>query len=370
MIKVLIVEDSRVVSEYLNYILSADPEIKIIGNVSNGNRAIEFLKTNKPDVITMDIDMPIMDGLEATRNIMSTTPTPIIIVTASRNANEVKISMEALAAGALSVLEKPRGIGHPEEENQARKLIKMVKLMSEIKVVTRKFKIISDSDTNIHSKISEHLISDFNKKKIVVIGSSSGGPLVLQKVFSKITQKFPYPILVVQHIAEGFLNGLLSWLRNTLLIPIQAATDYEVLKSGHIYFAPDNHQMGVNSDGEILLDKCNSNNGLCPSVAYLFKRTAEEYGKSAIGILLTGMGRDGANELKMLKDSGSITIAQDKESSIVHGMPGIAIRQNAVNYIMNPGEISDILKNIEQCSAGNNENLHKNENKEEVDHEK
>jgi len=368
MIKVLIVEDSRVVSEYLNYILSADPEIKIIGNVSNGNRAIEFLKSNKPDVITMDIDMPIMDGLEATRIIMSTNPIPIIIVTASRNASSVKTSMEALAAGALSVVEKPRGIGHPEEECQSRKLVKMVKLMSEIKVITRKSKIIDETDTEICSKISKHSMGDFNKKKIVVVGSSSGGPLVLQKIFSKITQEFPYPILVVQHIAVGFLDGLLNWLRNTLLIPIQIATENEIVKSGNIYFAPDKYQMGVNRYGKIVLTKCDSNNGLCPSVAHLFKSVSVEYKKYSVGIILTGMGCDGAKELKLLKEAGSITIAQDKESSIVHGMPGVAIRQNAADYIMNPGEIADILKNIEQNTKENN-NLQENKNKEEVDYE-
>jgi len=368
MIKVLIVEDSRVVSEYLQYILSADHEIQVIGNVSNGKRAIEFLKLNKPDVITMDIDMPIMDGLEATRIIMSTNPMPIIIVTASRNASSVKTSMEALAAGALSVMEKPRGIGHPEEECQTRKLVKMVKLMSEIKVITRKFNIIKEVDAEICSKISKHSMGDFNKKKIVVIGSSSGGPLVLQKIFSKITQEFPYPILVVQHIAVGFLDGLLNWLRNTLLIPLQIATENEIVKSGNIYFAPDYYQMGVNRCGKIALIKCDKNNVLCPSVAHLFKSVAIEYGDCSIGIILTGMGRDGANELKLLKDAGSITIAQDKESSIVHGMPGVAIKQNAVDYIMNPGEIAEILKNIEQSITENN-NLQINKNKEEVDYE-
>ena len=167
---------------------------------------------------------------------------------------------------------------------------------------------------------------------------------------------------MVQHIAESFLNGLLNWLRNTLLIPIQIATENEVLKSGHIYFAPDYHQMGVKKDGKIVLNKSEKNNGLCPSVAHLFKSVAEEYGKYSIGIILTGMGRDGANELKMLKDAGSITIAQDKESSIVHGMPGVAIRQHAVDYIMNPGEIADVLKDIEQYFVGNDENIQENKN--------
>ncbi len=356
MIKVLIVEDSKVVSEYLQYILSADPEIQVVGNVGNGRQAVEFLKTNRPDVITMDIDMPIMDGLEATRVIMSTIPIPIIVVTASRNANEVKVSMEALAAGALSIVEKPRGIGHPDEARQTKNLIRIVKLMSEVKVITRKYKMINEPCKALTSKIFKSSKCDFDKKKIVAIGSSSGGPLVLQKLFSKISHKFPYPILVVQHIAEGFLDGFLGWLENSLLIPVHVASDNLQLKPGNIYFAPDGHQMGVNKSGKVKLykyyDHDSNHNGLCPSVSHLFESIAQEYGKYAIGIILTGMGRDGANELKMLKEAGSITIAQDKESSIVHGMPGAAIKLNAVDYIMNPMEIAEVLQNVEHCYAG------------------
>jgi two-component system chemotaxis response regulator CheB len=132
MIKVLIVEDSRVVSEYLQYILSNDPQIQVIGNVSNGKQAIEFLRSEKPDIISMDIDMPIMNGLEATRIIMSTTPIPILIVTASRNVNEMSVSIEALAAGALGLIEKPLGIGHPSEKKLADELVTMIKVLAEV----------------------------------------------------------------------------------------------------------------------------------------------------------------------------------------------------------------------------------------------
>ncbi|MFH1052269.1 MAG: chemotaxis-specific protein-glutamate methyltransferase CheB [bacterium] len=347
MIEVLIVEDSRVVSEYLYYILSKDPEIQVIGNVSNGKKAIEFVKEHKPDVITMDVDMPIMDGLEATGIIMSTTPVPIIMVTASRNAKESRIAMEALAAGALSVIEKPAGIGHPDEEKQQKELLKMVKLISEIKVITRRPHLYKKPDSITQFKKAEVSFDDFYRKKIVAVGISSGGPVVLQKIFSKITKQFPLPILVVQHITSGFLDGLVNWLNDTLRIPIHAAVDNETVLPGHIYFAPDGHEMAVDKTGKIILTRCRLNNGICPSVAHLFNSIANEYVNNSITMILTGMGSDGAKELKLLRDAGSITIAQDKESSMVHGMPGVAINLDAADYILNPEEIAEILYKIE-----------------------
>jgi len=348
MIKVLIVEDSRVVSEHLNYILSQDPQIRVIGNVSNGKAAIEFVKRQKPDVITMDIVMPIMDGLEATRIIMSTNPIPILIVTASKNSNEVLTSMEALAAGAIAIMEKPSGLGHPQEQERIDKLITMVKLMSEVKVVRRRVRIEAKPSSNTIRIKNENVLPEVNGFGIVAIGVSSGGPPVLQKIFSTITEKFPLPIIVVQHIAEGFLSGLVSWLAGTTKIPIRIAVDNELLIRGNIYFAPDNHQLEVTRNGKVKLIGCERRNGICPSVAHLFSSVAAEYGKSAIGIILTGMGSDGATELKLLRDTGALTIAQDKESSLIYGMPNVAAQLDAAKFILSTEDIGHFLSNIER----------------------
>ena len=350
MIKVLIVEDSRVVSEYLEYILNSDPQIQVIGNVSNGKQAIDFIKDNKPDLITMDIDMPIMNGLEATRIIMSTMPIPIIVVTASRNTREMKITIEALAAGALSVIEKPVGIGHPNEKDKKDKMITMVKVLSTVKVVTRKpIKVTKPQEKPLVRKYIPSLKTFYNKK-IVAVGISSGGPNVLVKIFSKITGQFPYPIIVVQHITEGFLEGLVSWLGRLSMIPVHVAIDLETILPGHIYFAPDHHHLGI-IDFKIKLVECSNKPGcLCPSVAHLFKNLAMNYGEDTIAMILTGMGSDGANELKMLRDAEAVTIAQDKESALVHGMPAEAIKLGAAEYIQNPEEIADLLYEIERHS--------------------
>jgi two-component system chemotaxis response regulator CheB len=349
MIKVLIVEDSRVVSEYLQYVLSFEPEISVIGNVSNGKAAIEFVSEHKPDVITMDVNMPIMNGLEATRVIMSTNPVPIIIVSGSQNTKDVAVSLEALAAGALSVVEKPAGIGHPQETEQRKKLISMIKLMAEVKVITRKpSKRVHVTKNQIPQKTGFALTNEnLINRKIVAIGVSTGGPQVLQKIFSKLTSKFPCPILVVQHITTGFLEGLVTWLITTTKIPVYIATQNETMLPGHIYFAPNNYQMGVKGFGKIVLTENEANNGICPSVAHFFNSVEKEYGNKAIAIILTGMGRDGAVELKQLREAGALTIAQDKESALIYGMPGVAAEINAADFFLNTEQIAELLLKME-----------------------
>jgi two-component system, chemotaxis family, protein-glutamate methylesterase/glutaminase len=346
MIKLLIVEDSKVVSEYLQYIFSQDEQIEIIGVVTTGKQAVDFVKIQKPDVITMDIDLPEMNGLEATRQIMSTTPVPILVVTASRNANEINISIEALAAGALAVVEKPVGIHHHKAEELSRKLVNLVKLMSEVSVITRKHKAPSlPKPVKIKAQINN---IEVGIPSVVAIGVSSGGPQTLQVVFSKISGNFPAPILVVQHISPGFINGLVSWLQNNMSVPVSVAQADEIVAPGHIYFAPDGYQMGVTYTGKIVLEKPRGNGGFCPSIAHLYNQVANNYGSKAIGIILTGMGSDGAHELKLMHDKGALTIAQSKESALIFGIPGVAIQIGAVDHILSDEEISLLLFEIEK----------------------
>ncbi|MFZ4463354.1 MAG: chemotaxis-specific protein-glutamate methyltransferase CheB [Bacteroidales bacterium] len=348
MIKVLIVEDSRVVSEYLNFIFINDPLIDVVGNVSNGKMAVEFIKNNKVDVITMDIDMPIMDGLEATRIIMSTTPIPILIVTSSRNANDIHTSIEALAAGALAVIEKPAGIGHPKEEELAKKLTNMVKVMAEVNVITRKPKIKEAPAPPPVSVRQKVLIEDLILPDVIAVGVSSGGPQALQIVFSKITSRFPAPIVVVQHITDGFLDSLVNWIGNTINCHVHIAKNDEFMLPGHIYFAPNGFQMGVQKSLRAKLTESDGKHSFIPSAAYLFSNIAQTFGKKAIGIILTGMGSDGSKELKLMLDKGAVTIAQSKESALIHGMPGVAIQHGSAKYVLNAEEIGQLLADIEK----------------------
>jgi two-component system, chemotaxis family, protein-glutamate methylesterase/glutaminase len=344
-IKALVVEDSPVARELLVYILDSDPEIKVLGTVSNGIQALQALKEKTPDVITMDIHMPGMDGFEATRKIMETSPTPIVIVTASMDPREVGTSFRAIEAGALAIVARPQGLGHPEFESDARELIKTVKLMSEVKVVRRWNKTRLAPLT---APMREINVNGNNRREIQVVamGASTGGPVVLQTILAALPKDFPAPVLIVQHIAAGFALGFVEWLNQTSRLPVHLATHGEAMLSGHVYVAPDGFQMGVKVAGQITLSHDASEHSLCPSVSFLFRSVAETYGGKTVGVLLTGMGKDGAAELHLMKKRGGITFAQDAESSVVHGMPGEAIKLEAATYVLAPEKIAAALQSL------------------------
>ena len=351
-IKVLIVEDSPSVQDLLIYILGSDPEIEIIGTAYTGKRAIKFLERNKPDIITMDIDMPEMDGLEATRIIMETNPVPILIVTASWSPSEVKAMYQATEAGALAVLEKPRGIGHPDHNRMALELVKTVKLMSKVKVVRRWGRARREPKTvKLSPSISEKKLIKA-EIKFIAIGASTGGPPVLKQILSLLPKNLPVPILIVQHIAKGFLKGFVEWLNDTTGHNVHIASNNENPKQGNVYLAPHGFQMGVTKSGKLVLKKNGPEYNLCPSVSYLFSSVAEVFRENAIGVLLTGMGKDGAYELKMMKDHGAITIAQSKESSVINGMPGTAVKLGAAKYVLSPEQIAGTIELIVKRRRG------------------
>lgn len=348
-IKVMIVEDSPVAMELLVHILGYDPELQVIGTASSGEEALESVELLKPDVITMDLHLPKMDGFETTRRIMETHPIPIIIVTASSSVREVSIAMHALEAGALAVVQKPRGIGHPDYEADAADLIRTVKLMSEVRLVKRMAHLKQEKPILTRAEIKLRKHDGF---RLAAIGASTGGPPAIQIILSRLPIDLHVPILIVQHMAEGFIQGLVDWLNTTSSLPVHVALNGEYVLPGKVYVAPDSFQMKVNENGRIFLTGDRPENGLCPSVSYLFRSVAEAFGENAIGVLLTGMGKDGAMELKLLKEKGAITIAQDKESSVVHGMPGEAISLGAAMYVLPPEKIASVLAGLVNNRSG------------------
>lgn len=341
-IKILVVEDSPVAQLLLVHILNSDTALTVLGTANNGEEALEFLKRNKPHVIVMDIHMPGLDGFETTRRIMETQPVPIVICSASLNPAEVAQTFRALEAGAVAVVAKPVGLGHQEYEDMAGKLVETVKLMSEVKVVKRWPRSRRAGGPAAASLPAGAKPSD-GAIKVVAIGTSTGGPPVLQTILTGLPKDFSVPVLIVQHIAAGFLPGLVDWLNQTTGFSIHIAAHGEPLLPGRAYLAPDGYHMGLGGSGQIALSKQEPENGLRPAVSHLFRSVASVCGASAVGVLLTGMGRDGADELKALQDLGAVTIAQDAESSVVHGMPGEAIKLGAATYILAPDKIPAVL---------------------------
>lgn len=343
-INVLVVEDSPVAQLLVVHILNSDPLLQVMGTANNGEEALEFLKRNKPDVIVMDIHMSGMDGFETTRRIMETQPTPIVVCSASLNPAEVALTFRAMEAGAVALVAKPVGLGHGEYEAMAAKLVETVKLMSEIRVVKRWPRSRSTGAGAVAPAVPA--AKPGAALKVAAIGASTGGPPVLQTILAGLPRDFSMPILVVQHIAAGFLPGLVDWLAQSTRFPVRIAAHGEALLSGHAYLAPDGCHMGISPSGRILLNEQAPDNGLRPSVAHLFRSVTEVCGAGAVAVLLTGMGKDGAEELKTLRNLGAVTIAQDRESSVVYGMPGEAIHLEAATYVLNPERIAVLLARL------------------------
>ena len=339
-IRVLIVEDTPTCQSLLKGILSEDSRFEIIGIAVDGTQAVEFVAKFHPDVVSMDIYMPLMDGVVATRHIMQQNPVPIVIVSSFYTPAEIKMSFKILEAGALTILPKPFGPGHPQYLQTAKYYRNTLKMMSEIKV-SRLKSSISANDKPSHTASRVITTADFPdiKYKLIAIGASAGGPVAIQEILSRIPNNIDVPLLIVQHIDANFSVGFCDWLNTFSNLPVQIASDGEQMLPGHVYLPPGDHHLGLQREGVISISDDPPLKGLRPSVSYLFRNVSTVYGETALCILLSGMGTDGAIELKALRETGAITIAQDASSSLVHGMPGEAIRLGGASLILSPQEI-------------------------------
>ena len=339
-IRVLIVDDSAGMRMMLEWIFGHDPAFELAGIAGDGIEAVDAVARLSPDVITMDIQMPRMDGLEATRKIMETKATPIVILSGNLDAEEVASSFRAMEAGALIAIAKPRSIAHPEHEADVANLVRIVKLMAEVKVVKRWPRGAKGEPQPLWQAAVGPTQTNH---QVVAIGASTGGPVAINTILSGLPPGFPLPVLIVQHMAPGFIQGFADWLNITSRLPVHVASQDELVLPGHVYIAPDGFQMLAKHDGRISLIRSVPENGQCPSVSALFRSVATVYGGKAVGIILTGMGNDGARELKLMKDRGAVTIAQDRESSVIFGMPGEAVKLDAAVHELPPEKIVKYL---------------------------
>jgi two-component system chemotaxis response regulator CheB len=343
MIRIVIAEDSLTTRALLHEILSSDPEIQVIGQAKDGLEAVALTQQLHPDLVTMDIHMPHMDGLAATKEIMITAPTPIVIVTGSSAAPDVGVSLHALRAGALDVVEKPPGPSAPAFEEAARKLVALVKAMAGVKVVR-------------HWRPATAPVAATERKprqgrgapaaRIVAIVASTGGPAALQRLLAALPGEFPAPILVVQHIAAGFADGLAAWLTSVCDLHVKTAEQGEVLQPRTVYLAPDGSHLGVTEHGAVSLSSAAPIGGFRPSGTFLFDAVARVFGKSAVGIVLTGMGNDGAAGVQSLRQRGAEVIAQDESSSVVFGMPGAVVAAGLAGRVLPLDDIAPYLAKL------------------------
>jgi two-component system chemotaxis response regulator CheB len=342
-IKVLVADDSQVTRMLLVQLLNSDPRIQVIGAVNDGQAALDFLAAgvDRPDVVVMDIHMPRLDGFEATRRIMETQPLPIIICTATASPQDLAVAFRSMEAGAVACVEKPVALG-PDFEPRLHNLLQTVRLMSEVKVVRRwnrlrSAPVVTSANGPGHPRVAAAGI------RLIGMGASTGGPPVLQTILSGLPKDFPVPLLIVQHIARGFLPGMVDWLSQTTGLRVHIAAHGAIPLPGHAYVAPDDFHLAADARGHLVLAREDPESGLRPAVSYLFRSLADSYGATAVGVLLTGMGKDGATELQRMKARGAYTIAQDRDSSIVHGMPGAAIELGAATQVLPADKIAGAL---------------------------
>ena len=388
-IRVLITDDSIVVREILKDMIQGEPDLEIVGEAANGREAVALAESERPDIITMDVLMPVMNGLEAVEQIMAYTPTPILVFSSALDDKEMDVAFQAIARGALDVLEKPKVPSGDHFDHIRRDFLDKLRMLSRIHVIshlrgkkkrpraqaprpgpgdltnqirgpnpngadfpdrTRQPRLDSrkttprktppepemaetEFETPEPDKIVETPPRELIKRKVVAVGSSTGGPKALVQIFRRLPAEFPLPILTVQHIAPSFASGLVTWLNRESPLRIVLAEDNTKPEAGAVYISPTGVHM-VMDRGMIRFSEESPVNSCRPSVDVLFFSVAENYGEYSVAVLLTGMGRDGAEGMKAIKDRKGKTLIQDQATSVIFGMPKAALELGAVDAVV------------------------------------
>ncbi|CAN5757419.1 chemotaxis protein CheB [soil metagenome] len=343
MLRVLVAEDSATARLLLVSLLSSDPDITVVGQARNGEEAVALCASLRPDVVTMDIQMPVLDGIEATRQIVSQSATPVIMVS-SLDPADVSRSMTAFNAGALAVLAKPSGPGTPRFEKDCRELIATVKALSEAKPVAGEPAPVADAATASPSTTPERA-SHTHRVEVIGLVASTGGPIALRSFFQSLPAKCTVPILIVQHIAAGFASAFAEWLSSSSRRTVRVATDQERVVEGVVYVAPDDRHLTV-AGGAIVLSTAPAHDGVRPSGTVLLSSLAKEYGARAAGVLLTGNGTDGVTGRIELRDAGGAVYGQDQASCTTFEAPRAALEAGAITTTTALGDIPKRLANL------------------------
>jgi two-component system chemotaxis response regulator CheB len=314
-IKVLIVDDNPVFRLALSIALGRDPDIDVVGKAADGKEAVALVEQLRPDVITMDVLMPVCDGLEASRLILERHPTPILLMTTLARSDEQRLALNAMRLGVLDVTNKPVLAG-PDGERGIAQVTRLVKAAAEAEVVVR-------------PRPSRHPVAATDVRRrvqVIVMAASTGGPPAVERILHALPRTFP-PVVVAQHLAPSFTRGFAEWLSTAIGHPVVPVTVPEPMKPGTVYIAGENRHLRVHS-GFVEASEAGPRE-LAPNADRLFQSAADEYGPDALGLVLTGMGEDGAVGLKAMRAAGAWTIGQDRDSSAVYGMPKVAFDAGA-----------------------------------------
>jgi two-component system, chemotaxis family, protein-glutamate methylesterase/glutaminase len=329
-VRVMVVEDSLVVRQLLVHIIASDPRLVVAAAVSSAEEALREIGRVQPDVVSMDIRLPGMDGLEATRQIMSEHPTPIVVIADSIEDSSLKISMNALRAGALTVVEKPVGLSSTNYAGIASTICTQLYIMSQVPVVRqRSFAPWREKTTSTEPRLDPEWSA--TRPSIMGIAASTGGPPALAKVLGALPDDFPIPILLVQHMGAPFMEGFASWLNGLMPLKVRLAQDQEIPAAGNVYVAPGDRHLLLSPAGTLKVSAEPPMGNQRPSATMLFQSIARSAGRRGLGVILTGMGEDGAQGLVEMRQAGGYGLAEDESTAVVYGMPAAAARMGGVN---------------------------------------
>jgi len=350
-IRVLVVDDSLTVRKQLIALMEADGTLEVVGEASDGKQAIELCERLRPDVMTLDLVLPVLDGLAVTEHVMAYFPTPILIVSSSTNRGELLDTYQALAAGALDVLDKPPGGANALWDQQ---FLATLKRASRIKVIPHLRGKLNSPSRPGRAAASGSPATDRPQSptpgaySLVAIGASTGGPSAILSILKGLPADFPLPILFVLHIGEAFAGTFAEWLNGVSPLPVRHARDGEPLPEPGVpgvLVAPADRHLEIRS-GRLHLVDGPERHACRPSIDSLFESVARELGPRAIAVLLTGMGKDGASGLKQIQTSGGKTIAQDEATSVIYGMPREAARLDAASHVLPLSDIAPYLRSL------------------------
>lgn len=385
-IRVVVVDDSAMMRQIITGLLEQDASIRVVGAARDGREAIALVEQLRPDVVTMDVRMPVMDGLATTEHLMAYCPTPILVLTASLANHEVDITFKMLGAGALEVVEKPSGTDPQMLARAGHELVRRIKILSRVKVVThlrgrrkapngteppaeqgavsapkaqplpalparRRAVLVDDARPAHRPPAPAAPAASASTFPLILIGASTGGPRVVHQILAGLPRDLPAAVLVVQHIAAGFSTGMVEWLSHTSTLPVRLATEGYRIRPGEVLVAPDRHDLLITPEGKVHL----SDSPVLiqrPAIDIAMQAAAAVFGSRAIGVLLTGMGRDGAYGMLTIRRARGYTIAQDEASSAIFGMPRAAIQLGAVDEVLPPSRIAARLAEVVAALGG------------------
>jgi len=338
MIRILIVDDSATYCEVLKSIFSETPDMTVAGVARNGRTAIKMAVDLCPDLITMDVNMPDIDGYETTKAILQIFPVPIVMVSSLNRSHENDFN--AMQAGAVAMIEKPG----PADIHSVENLVNLVRNMAKVKV----FRRFNSPKTNSSEYIAPPPTVAVNCE-IAAIGISTGGPPILAGMLQILPAKLPFPLCIIQHITKGFSDSLIGWLSKVSPLPVTSMQDGDTLRTGTVYVAPGGSIASLKTATTFSVVPDTKINMPSPSVDVFFDSMNKFHGAASLAVLMSGMGRDGAMGLLHLHNSGAETVVQDSESSVVYGMPGEALKLKAATHVMTPEEIVAFIKKLAEA---------------------